>query len=80
MKITLLTAGKDVHYALNLLSGLMLQKLKINFIGGDIKKIIPFKLNENVSIYNLRGNTNQFSSFRVKSSVITFFSNDSIFF
>jgi D-inositol-3-phosphate glycosyltransferase len=56
IKIALLTAGKDPHYALGLLSGLVDQKIHIDFIGNDEMQKDEIVRRQNVTYYNLRGN------------------------
>lgn len=56
IRISLLTGGKDVHYAFGLLSGLVSHPLKIEFIGNDDWMKFEAIKAENVFYYNLRGN------------------------
>jgi glycosyltransferase involved in cell wall biosynthesis len=55
MKIALLTAGKDRHYALGLLSGLVENDIHVDFIGNDDMQDADIVRNENVNYINLRG-------------------------
>jgi D-inositol-3-phosphate glycosyltransferase len=62
MKIALLTAGKDPHYALGLLSGLVDQNIHIDFIGNDEMQKNEIVRKLNVTYYNLRGDQSPFAS------------------
>lgn len=55
MKVSLLTGGKDIHYALGLVSGLASRKISIDFIGNDEMQFSELAQNNNVSYLNLRG-------------------------
>lgn len=55
LKISLLTGGQDIHYALGLLSGLVPHELDIEFIGNDHWKDSYVINSKNVIYYNLRG-------------------------
>lgn len=54
--VSLLTGGKDVHYAFGLLSGLVSHPIKIEFVGNDEWEKNEALKAENVFYYNLRGN------------------------
>lgn len=55
MKISLLTAGKDPHYALGLLSALISKGIIIDFIGNDSMTDAGVVHNNSVTYHNLRG-------------------------
>jgi glycosyltransferase involved in cell wall biosynthesis len=55
MKITLLTGGKDIHYVLNLLSGLIANEIEIDFIGNDEMEKASIIKSGKVHFYSLRG-------------------------
>lgn len=55
LRIALLTAGKDPHYALGLLSALAYEDLHIDFIGNDMMEDACFTKRPDVSYFNLRG-------------------------
>jgi glycosyltransferase involved in cell wall biosynthesis len=55
LRIALLTAGKDSHYALGLLSVLVDEDLHIDFIGNDAMMDAEDTKRPNVSYFNLRG-------------------------
>ena len=54
-KISLLTGGQDLHYALGLLSGLVKQDIEVEFIGNDSMQASEFTQYSNVKYVNLRG-------------------------
>lgn len=58
MKISLLTGNVDPHYQLDLLFGLVVTGLEVDFIGSDAMKDAPILRDRNVHFYNLRGNQN----------------------
>lgn len=64
--ISVLTAGKDPHYALGLLEGLLSKPLKIDFIANDEMQSSPLVSSTNVSYLNLRGNQGINASMREK--------------
>ena len=66
MKVSLLTAGKDPHYALGLLSGLILQDIYVDFIGNDSMKDSPIVNNKKVNYLNLRGDQTADAPFKDK--------------
>lgn len=66
MKVSLLTGGKDVHYALGLLSGLVLKTIEIEFIGNDSWKNANVCKQKNVLYYNLRGDQSPNASIKKK--------------
>jgi len=68
MKIALLTAGKDPHYALGLLSGLVDHNIHIDFIGNDEMQKDEILRKQNVTYYNLRGNQDPFVPISTKVS------------
>lgn len=55
IKMSLLTGGKDPHYALGLLSGLVSKGVNIEFIGNDEMKDADIVRSKNVTYFNLRG-------------------------
>jgi len=55
VKISLLTGGQDIHYALGLLSGLVSKGISIEFIGNDAMEGAEVSRSKNVIYYNLRG-------------------------
>lgn len=55
MKVSILTGGKDPHYALGLLSGLKSHTIDIEFIGNDEMQDADVVRSKNVVYYNLRG-------------------------
>lgn len=55
MRVSLLTGGKDPHYALGLVSGVASKKIDIDFIGNSDMREDPAVKKENVAYYNLRG-------------------------
>jgi len=69
MKITLVVGGGgDIYYELGLLSGLIANGVRVDFIGSDsIKDAEVFK-DENVSFYNLRGS--QASNAPMKEKIV----------
>lgn len=54
-KVSLLTGGKDLQYALGLLSGLIDRNIVIEFIGNDAMQKSELSIHPNVKFYNLRG-------------------------
>jgi len=66
MKVSLFTAGKDPHYALGLLSGLILQDIYIDFIGNDSMKDSPIVNDKKVNYLNLRGDQTADAPFKDK--------------
>jgi len=57
MKVAVLTAGKDPHYALGLLSGVTGKGLEVDFIGNDEMGRSDLVSCEGVQYFNLRGDT-----------------------
>jgi D-inositol-3-phosphate glycosyltransferase len=55
LRVSLLTAGKDSHYALGLLSALVEKNLQIDFIANDAMMNSFVIKNPNVHYFNLRG-------------------------
>ena len=55
MKVSILTGGKDPHYALGLLGGLASHEIDIEFIGNDGMQDAEVVKNNNVLYFNLRG-------------------------
>lgn len=55
MKVSILTGGKDPHYALGLLSGIKSHTIDIEFIGNDEMQDSDVVRSKNVVYYNLRG-------------------------
>ena len=55
MKISLLTGGQDLHYALGLLSGLVRQNIDVEFVGNDAMQASEVTQYSNVKYVNLRG-------------------------
>lgn len=55
LKISLLTGGQDIHYALGLLSGLVFKDIKVEFIGNNSMEQAEITKSKNVIYYNLRG-------------------------
>ncbi|MGD0098823.1 MAG: glycosyltransferase family 4 protein [Acidobacteriota bacterium] len=66
LKISLLTGGQDIHYALGLLSGLTTQPLDIEFIGNDYWQDACVVKSKNVTYYNLRGDQTVVASLKEK--------------
>lgn len=66
MKISLLTGGKDIHYAFGLLSGLVSKTIEIEFIGNESWKDANIFKNENVIYYDLRGDQSPNASIKEK--------------
>ena len=66
MKISLLTGGKDIHYAHGLLSGLVSKTIEIEFIGNDKWKNANVFKHKNVLYYNLRGDQSPNASIKEK--------------
>jgi D-inositol-3-phosphate glycosyltransferase len=54
VRVALLTAGKDPHYALGLASGLAPLPIQIDFIGNDEMQDSPVLNSPNIAYYNLR--------------------------
>lgn len=54
-RVSLLTGGQDLHYALGLLSGLVQQDLDVEFIGNDAMQTADATKYPNVKYINLRG-------------------------
>lgn len=67
-RISLLTGGQDIHYALGLLSGLAPHELDIEFIGNDHWQNAYVMKSKNVIYYNLRGD--QTGSVPLKEKVL----------
>jgi len=65
-KIALLTGGKDPHYALGLLSGLISHDIHIDFIGNNEMQKDELVRKQNVTYYNLRGDQDPFASITEK--------------
>ncbi len=55
LKVSLLTAGKDPHYALGLLGGLTPNGIDVDFIGNDAMESAEVIKSVRVTYYNLRG-------------------------
>ena len=55
IKVSILTGGQDLHYALGLMSGLVLQKVNVEFIGNDSMQTSTVTRYSNVKYINLRG-------------------------
>ena len=55
MKVSILTGGMDPHYAISLLSGLVINDIAVDFIGNDEMQKSEFVENKNVNYLNLRG-------------------------
>ena len=66
LRISLLTGGQDIHYALGLLSGLVPQPLEIEFIGNDLWQDAYVAKSGNVTYYNLRGDQTVEAPLRTK--------------
>jgi glycosyltransferase involved in cell wall biosynthesis len=66
MKVSFLTGGKDVHYALNLLSGLTQKPMLIDFIGNDEMEKADAVRSENVNYFNLRGDQSEYAPYMKK--------------
>jgi len=58
LHISLLSAGKDPHYALGLLEALVEEKVRVDFVGNDSMKACPAASNSLVTYLNLRGDQN----------------------
>jgi glycosyltransferase involved in cell wall biosynthesis len=54
LKVSLLTGGQDIYYALGLLSGLVLKEINVEFIGNDAMEDAEVTKSQNVIYYNLR--------------------------
>lgn len=65
-KIALLTGGKDPHYALGLLSGLISHDIHIDFIGNNEMQKDELVRKQNVTYYNLRGDQDPLASITEK--------------
>jgi len=68
MKVSLLTAGKDKPYVLGLLSGLVSQRLDVDFIGNDEMQSVNIVRSKYVNYYNLRGAQNEDAPIKEKIS------------
>ncbi len=66
LKVSLLTGGQDLHYALGLLSGLVLKEINIEFIGNDAMERAEAARSQNVIYYNLRGDQKPNASMKNK--------------
>lgn len=66
LKISLLTGGKDIHYAMGLLSGLVPKDLLIEFIGNDSWKDAHVLKNKKIIYCNLRGDQSEIAPLREK--------------
>ena len=55
VKVSLLTGGKDPHYALGLLRGLLKQGCLVEFVGNDEMEKAATGFSKKVSYFNLRG-------------------------
>jgi glycosyltransferase involved in cell wall biosynthesis len=66
LKVSLLTGGQDIHYALGLLSGLAVQELDIEFIGNDHWQNSYIVKSKNVVYFNLRGDQKSNASLKEK--------------
>lgn len=64
LRIALLTAGKDPHYALGLLSALVEKDLHVDFIGNDAMRDAEVTKRRNVTYFNLRGDQREDASIR----------------
>ena len=67
MKVALLTAGQDQHYALGLLGTLQGKPVHIEFIGNDVMATSEVVKTGRVDFYNLVGNQNSNTSSRQKA-------------
>src|SRR5262245_32606580 len=56
MRVALLTAGKDLHYALGLLGALQVKPVHIECIGSDVMATSEVVRNGYIDFYNLVGN------------------------
>jgi glycosyltransferase involved in cell wall biosynthesis len=68
LKVSLLTGGKDPHYALGLLSGLITKEIDVDFVANDLMKDAEVVKDECVAYYNLRGNQAPDVSFKEKAA------------
>lgn len=66
-RVALLTGGKDPHYALGLLSGLLKQELCVDFICNDEMEKSSILSHPLVRTYNLRGDQDPKASLREKA-------------
>ncbi len=66
MKIALLTAGKDQHYALGLLGALQVKPVHIEFIGSDVMATSEVVRTGHIDFYNLVGNQDSDTSISQK--------------
>ena len=67
MKVALLTAGQDQHYALGLLGALQVKPVHIEFIGNDVMATSKVVKTGRVDFYNLIGNQDSHTSIRQKA-------------
>src|SRR5258708_855327 len=67
MKVALLTAGQDQHYALGLLGTLQGKPVHIEFIGNDVMATSEVVKTGRVNFYNLVGNQDSNTSIRQKA-------------
>src|SRR5262249_50689979 len=67
MKVALLTAGKDQHYALGLLGALQRKPVHIEFIGNNVMATSEVVMARHVDFYNLVGNQGSDRSIREKA-------------
>jgi D-inositol-3-phosphate glycosyltransferase len=63
LRITILTAGRDPHYALGLLEALLSRSLQIEFVANDEMSESPWAAAAGVDYYNLRGDQSEEVSF-----------------
>lgn len=67
MRVSILTGGKDAHYALGLLSALTTRDILVEFIANDEMKDSDAVKSKNVVYFNLRGDQNETASLRDKA-------------
>ena len=66
MKVSLLTGGKDPHYALGILSAIADKDVHVDFIGNDAMEKAEAVRKHNVKYYNLRGDQDSLAPLREK--------------
>lgn len=66
LTVSVLTGGKDPHYALGLLSGLLSKKIVVEFIGNSDMQQDPAVKKENVVYYDLRGEQDAHANLKEK--------------
>ena len=70
IRVALLTAGYDEHYAFGVLSGLFGRNVEIDFIGNDVMEKAEIVRNPQVRFFNLRGEHGPVASLPAKMARI----------